>query len=139
MARFKLVVTAGTFNCIHAGHKKLLSTALECGERVLIGLTSDKFARKLKGEAEPYEKRKGKLEEALGEKRGRCEIVKIEDEIGVAGESEELEAIVVSEETEKNATKVNEVRKDRGMPELEIIVIELVKDEKRLKLSCRRR
>ena len=139
MAKFKQVVVAGTFNCIHKGHEALFQTALHSGERVLIGLTSDAFAKRLKGKAKPYRERKAMVEEVLGEEKMKCEIVMIEDEIGIAGEVKELEGIIVSEETEGNAKKINEVRKGKGLPELEIIVIELVKDGKGLKLSCRRK
>jgi len=139
MARFGRVVVAGTFNCIHNGHRELLRTALEAGEGVLLGLTSDEFARRLKGEAKPYAERKAALEEALGEGRARCEIVMIEDEVATAGERGDLQAIVVSTETEPNARRVNGERKRRGLPELEIIVIPLVKDAGGRKLSCRRK
>ena len=117
MAKFKRVVVAGTFNCIHRGHGKLLRTAIESGERVLVGLTSDEFARKLKGEARPYEERKRTLEEELAKLggAGMCEIVKIDDEVGMAGELAELGAIVVSEETEGNTRGVNGGRKARGL------------------------
>jgi len=67
------------------------------------------------------------------------EIVKIEDEVDVAGEDAGLEAIVVSEETERNAGKVNEVRRKNGLRELEVIVIPLVRDAGGRKLSCRGR
>jgi len=137
MAKFRRVVVAGTFNCIHEGHKKLLEVALNTGEELLVGLTSDEFAKRLKGEAKPYAKRKEELQGVLGKEAGRCEIVEINDEVGVAGEMKELEAIVVSEETETNAWRVNEVRKAKSLPELKIIIIPLVKNREGRKLSCR--
>ncbi len=140
MARFKLVVVAGTFNCIHYGHRRLLRTALEAGEKVVLGLTSDNFARSIKGVAKPHADRRTALEDELVKIGGaeKCEIVVIDDEVGIAGEKKELQAIVVSTETEANAYKVNEVRKRKGLQELEIIVIPLVKDVEGRKLSCRR-
>ncbi|VVC04877.1 Phosphopantetheine adenylyltransferase [Candidatus Burarchaeum australiense] len=138
MARFERVVVAGTFNCIHQGHLKLLRTALEAGEKVVLGLTSDGFARRIKGTAKPYAERKRELEVVIGDEMKRCEIVEIHDEIGIAGEEKELQAIVVSTETEPNARKVNGARKRKGLTALEVIVIPLVNDVEGRKLSCRR-
>ncbi|MDO8339279.1 MAG: pantetheine-phosphate adenylyltransferase [Candidatus Burarchaeum sp.] len=140
MARFKHVVVAGTFNCIHGGHRKLLRTAIETGEHVLLGLTSERFAREIKGVAKPFGARMKALEEELAKIGGaaKCKIVEIDDEIGMAGEKKELQAIVVSTETEPNARKVNEVRRRKGLQELQIIVIPLVNDVEGRKLSCRR-
>jgi len=140
MARFKHIVVAGTFNCIHDGHRSLLRAALEAGEHVLLGLTSEEFARRIKGIAKPLGERKAALEETLAALGGakKCKIVEIGDEIGIAGEKRELQAIVVSTETEPNARRVNEVRRKKGLQELQIIVIPLVNDVEGRKLSCRR-
>ena len=140
MARFKHVVVAGTFNCIHDGHRKLLRTALEAGEHVLLGLTSEAFARRIKGVAKPFGERMKVLEEELAQIGGavKCKIVEIDDEIGIAGEKKGLQAIVVSTETEVNARKVNEVRRMKGLQELQIITIPLVNDVEGRKSSCRK-
>ena len=34
----------GTFNVLHKGHRALLDKALEIGDEVVVGLTSDRFA-----------------------------------------------------------------------------------------------
>ena len=41
--RFKLVGVSGTFDKLHKGHRVLLSKALEIGEKVMVGLTSDEM------------------------------------------------------------------------------------------------
>jgi len=137
MARPGNVVVAGTFNCIHDGHRRLLSIAFNSGEQVFVGLTSDEFARRLKGECLPFAKRKKALARELAKFGKNWEIVEIEDEIGFTDEVEELDAIVASEETGKNAELVNKVRASNGMKPLEVIVIPLVKDGAGRKLSCR--
>ena len=44
--RFKTVATGGTFDILHEGHYALLSRSFQLGERVIIGITSDKYALK---------------------------------------------------------------------------------------------
>lgn len=40
----KKVLVTGNFNILHAGHLRLLKFAKECGERLLVGVNSDKLA-----------------------------------------------------------------------------------------------
>ena len=42
---YKLVAIAGTFDRLHKGHRFFISEAFKQGEKVLIGLTSDAFAK----------------------------------------------------------------------------------------------
>lgn len=45
---YRNVCVAGTFDRLHKGHEAVLRSAFESGEKVVIGLTSDKFVRKFK-------------------------------------------------------------------------------------------
>ena len=49
----KVVVTNGCFDVLHAGHVKLLKSALGMGDRLIIGLNGDDSVKKLKGENRP--------------------------------------------------------------------------------------
>jgi pantetheine-phosphate adenylyltransferase len=119
--RFRKVAVGGTFDGLHLGHKVLLNKAFELGDRVIIGLTGDAYA---KGKSMSYEKRKRNLEMFL---RGKnYEIVELSDAYGPAIIDAELDAIVVSEETKAKALEINDIRGKRGLKPLEIVVVPMV-------------
>lgn len=122
----KKVAVGGTFDILHKGHQALLKKAFELGE-VTIGLSSDKFAKKLKRKIlNNFKERKRNLEEFLRSNFGKeAKIVKIED---IFGETlkKDFDYLVVSEETFKNACQINKKRKKLGKKEIEIVKIETV-------------
>ena len=61
---YKIVFTNGCFDLLHQGHLDLLASAAKLGDRLIVGLNSDKSVKILKGENRPIEKeaiRKSKL------------------------------------------------------------------------------
>lgn len=52
---FRLVFTNGCFDILHRGHVQLLVQARELGDRLLVGLNSDKSTRRLKGSGRPLQ------------------------------------------------------------------------------------
>jgi len=127
---FRIVALGGTFDCFHKGHEALILKALNIGEKVIIGLTSDDFAKRL-GKSHPiqdYGERKGVLEEFLKNlgANHRVEIVSLNDPYGIAAESPEIEALIVSEETEPRGHELNKLREERGLKPLSIIVVSMV-------------
>ncbi len=140
--KFKTVGLGGTFDQLHKGHRALLMKAFELGDLVLIGLCTDLFARKLRkihGIA-TYEDRMRELNCFL-RKMGflrRAKIIPIDDAFGPAASSKEQEAIVVSSETEAVAHKINRVRKQNGLPPLEVIVIDMVPAENHVPITTTR-
>ena len=50
---FKLVFTNGCFDLLHKGHLDLLSNAAAFGDKLFVGLNSDKSVKKLKGDSRP--------------------------------------------------------------------------------------
>lgn len=133
------VILGGTFDILHKGHKFLLKKAIELGGNLKIGLTSDEFARKMKGEIfHDFETRKKNLINFLQEKFNReAEIVKIKNIFGPTLD-EDFDYLVVSEETFGNALKINEERKKLGKKEIEIVKIKMVLAEDEKPISCTR-
>lgn len=140
--RFNKVAVGGTFDEFHKGHQTLLTKAFEVGKKVLIGVSSDKFARKL---GKPhiiadYEGRVERLKDFLRRRGllGRAEIVSLDDSYGVTLSGGCIEALAVSRETESRAHEINELRKAKGLPLLQIVVIEMVSSENHVPVSATR-
>ena len=133
MKKFNNVAVGGTFDELHRGHKTLLKKAFEIGEHVLIGLSTEEFAEKMNKPhiVAPYEQRLKDLEGFL-EKSGwsdRTTVVPLSDPFGAAATKECVDALVVSRETEKTASKINKRRKLNQLPPLQIVVIDMVPSE----------
>jgi pantetheine-phosphate adenylyltransferase len=133
MKKFRRVAVGGTFDQLHKGHKALLMKAFEVGEQVVIGLCSDEFVAKM---GKPhvtasYKDRMEDLRAFLKDLRlnRNAEIVSLDDPYGTAISDRSLEALIVSQETEKITLKINDVRVKAGLPLLEIIVINMVPSE----------
>ncbi|KXB04601.1 hypothetical protein AKJ50_02230 [candidate division MSBL1 archaeon SCGC-AAA382A13] len=127
--KYDKVAVGGTFDFLHDGHRAILSKAFEIGKTVQIGIVSDKMnLKKDSAGIQPLEDRKNILKEFLKEKDWweRTELKVIFDPVGPAAEDEDLEAIVVSEETRPGAEKINELREEKNLDSLNIIEIPLV-------------
>ncbi|MEE1129541.1 MAG: phosphopantetheine adenylyltransferase [Methanobrevibacter sp.] len=121
---YSKVAVGGTFDKFHDGHKKLLSTAFEIGDRVEIGVTSDAFGG-LKGNIDSCEERMKNLKIFFSDK-SNFTVVPLEDPYGTTIYDEDFEAIVVSAETEPTAVKINEIRMSKGMRPIDIVVVSFV-------------
>lgn len=123
--RYKKVAIGGTFDKFHFGHRKLIAKAFEIGEEVEIGVTSNAFAEK-KGKVDPCATRMTNLNEFLDKYHDNFHISRLDDPFGPTISEEEYDAIVVSEETEPTALKINEIRVEKGMMPLDIVVVSFV-------------
>jgi pantetheine-phosphate adenylyltransferase len=127
--RFSKVATGGTFDQFHAGHRRLLEKSFELGDQVVIGLTSDEFARRQgKTPQQPYRQRRAKLEAYIRKTfAGRRHIIaKLDDFFGPGIASKGVEALVASPETGKRVELANRLREKRGFPPLELVVVDWV-------------
>jgi pantetheine-phosphate adenylyltransferase len=139
--KYKTVATGGTFDHIHTGHMALLEKSFGSGDNVVIGVTSDEFARKEgKNPDQSYEDRVRGLREVIGEKfPGRPYfIAKLDDYFGPGIASPEVEAIVVSRETAKRVSIANALREAKGFPPLEVVVVDFVLAEDSRPISSTR-
>jgi len=131
------VVVGGTFDLFHKGHETLLKEAFSLGT-TFIGLTSDKMAKERKNrKIEPYIKRKAKLEYFAKKEGADIRIKMIENEVGFTLD-DNFDYIIVSEETEKNADKINKLRKEKGMSKIKTKKISLVVAEDKKPISSTR-
>ena len=130
--KYSKVATGGTFDGIHAGHRRLLERSFELGAEVVIGLTSDEFARKEgKATKRPYAEREAELE-AFVKRRfpgRRYTIAKLDDFFGPGIASRDVQALVASPETGKRVGLANALRAERGFPPLELVTIDWVEAE----------
>ena len=55
---YKIVFTNGCFDLLHQGHLDLLSSAAKLGDRLIVGLNSDKSVKTLKGDDRPMQTEK---------------------------------------------------------------------------------
>jgi len=131
MARVKKkkVAVGGTFEVLHQGHKALLRKAFSLG-KVIIGLTSDIFAQKLKKrKVKDFKQRKKELTNFIKKEFNlRPKIVKIEDKFGPALK-EDFDYIVVSPETYKTASLINQKRQKANKKPIKIVKINFVLDK----------
>lgn len=120
----------GTFDVMHKGHWFLVEETFNVGDRVIIGVSTDEFAASLKKEhkIDCYEKRRRDVMGFLEEDNliHRAEIVPLDDPYGPTIDSDEIEGIVVSEETEPGAEEINRRRVAKGKRPLLIFVVTMV-------------
>lgn len=139
---FETVAVGGTFDLFHRGHRALLKKAFKVGNRVLIGLCSDDFVKKMSkphGIAS-YAKRLEELKNLL-KKNGvleRAEIMPLDDAYGITLSDKRINAIVVSEETESRARQINEKRESMGMAPLPIVTVSMILSEDHYPISSTR-
>ena len=131
----------GTFDHLHDGHKYLLRTALNISQFIEIGLTSQDLLDNKKGfsKLEDYATRKTNLKDFISSftDLNRVSIVEIKDWNDMAKYSQDpdYEGLILSQETYSNAVKLNELREQKGLKPIILIVIPLLKDKNSRKIS----
>ena len=141
MKKYTKVCLGGTFDRIHIGHERLLKIAFEVGEEVIIGLTSDTKAKRgrVNEKLSSFKNRYTNLENFLSKQFDiNFSIVELNDDWGPGALDEDLDAIIVSEETEKVASELNKNRALKGLNPLDIVTVSLILDKKGEKISSTR-
>ncbi|MFV2040405.1 MAG: phosphopantetheine adenylyltransferase [Candidatus Hydrothermarchaeales archaeon] len=124
---YRHVALGGTFDRFHRGHEMLIEKAVELGDFVTIGITTDRFSGK---DVEPFETRKNAVEEYLNRSKNKgYRIAVLEDPFGPAVSDDTMDALVISEETFARGVELNSLRRKRGLPELELVKLPMVNAE----------
>ena len=134
---YRKVAVGGTFDKFHYGHRRLIDIAFEIGHYVVIGVTSNEFGG-VKGKIEPCNVRMSNLRSLLEKKHQNYDIQELNDPFGTTIIDETIDAIVVSEETEPTAFKINKIRKENGMKPLDIVTIGMVLADDGIPISSTR-
>jgi pantetheine-phosphate adenylyltransferase len=120
----------GSFDHLHAGHERLLQVAFDIGKKVVVGLASDTLLKnkKFKEKLQTFDERKQGLI-AFVKKIGRAKdvtIIELNDPMGPAITSPDIDVHVSSEETAPVAQQINEERRKRGLQPLIMVIIPMV-------------
>lgn len=141
MTEFELVAMGGTFDIVHRGHLALLSKAFSISSKVIIGLTSDEMAkRKGKQTVNPYKKRLDTLESIIRKNfpNSDYQISRLDNDFGPAVLEREVQALVVSEETEYQGGVLNKLRAENNLSCVAIVTVPMVLAEDGNRISTTR-
>ncbi|KAG8862021.1 hypothetical protein FRB96_002464 [Tulasnella sp. 330] len=128
---YPVVALGGTFDHLHPGHKILLSmSAWIASSKVVIGVTDDKLlVNKSNHEVlEPLSYRMEQVRRFMTSFKPSLEyeIVPIEDVYGPTGWDPDIQALVVSKETQTGADSISDRRMEKSLSPLEVFVIEVI-------------
>ena len=134
------VVLGGTFDILHAGHEALLRTAFNPRpDAVIIGLTTDRFAKESRPHVNPYAIRERNLKRLLAARKWRhARIEPIDDPFGPAADVPDLDVLVVSAERQPVAVALNEARMAKSLRALGIRAVPMVLAQDGLPIASRR-
>lgn len=141
MYEFSLVAMGGTFDIIHKGHLTLLSTAFSISLKVIIGLTSDELAKKRgKKTLNNYEKRFAALMNTIkiNFPNRAFQISKLDNDFGPAVLEENVQALVVSDETGNQGEILNQLRAEKNLSPVTIVIVPMVLAQDGSKISTTR-
>ncbi len=137
---FECVALGGTFDRLHEGHKELLLTAFKISNEVLIGVTTPEMvkSKEYADEIQSFDDRVKFLKQFLSNEQfpdNSYKIFPLHDPYGPTINDPFIQALVCSTETYSNGLKINSIRKKAGYSSLVLIVIPLIFDDKRTKIS----
>ena len=126
MSEFVLVAMGGTFDIIHKGHLTLLSKAFSLSSKVIIGLTSDELAEKRgKKTLNNYDKRFVALMNTIKTNfpNRAFQISKLDNDFGPAVLEENVQALIVSDETGNKGKILNQLRAEKNLSPVKIVIV----------------
>ncbi len=140
-ATYPVVALGGTFDHLHAAHKLLLHLSLFLATRkIIVGVMTDSLllsksnAPLVQNLATRIDSVKSFLircgcvnpDDATRDVGVECDVVEIKDPLGPTGWDVDIQALVVSQETTSGGEYVNRVRKEKGLPRLEMFIIDVI-------------
>ena len=141
MSEYSLVALGGTFDIIHKGHLTLLSNAFAVSDKVIIGITSDELAiKKGKIPVNKYDRRFKNLTSVISKEfpNSSFQINKLENNFGPAVLEKEVEALIVSDETSPQGNILNQLRAEKKIPPVQIIVVPMFLAKDGVRISTTR-
>ncbi|CAL9729500.1 phosphopantetheine adenylyltransferase [Monosporozyma unispora] len=129
--KYSVCALGGTFDHIHDGHKILLTmSAFLTSKRLIVGLTDEELLvnKKYKEYLESFSDRKNNVINFIRilKPQLHVEIIPLHDVCGPTGTVPEIECLIVSRETVKGGDFVNKTRKERGLSQLDIVVVNVL-------------
>ncbi len=141
MPQYSTVALGGTFDIIHKGHVALLTEAFSISSHAIIGLSGDDLAlKKNKKMINDYSKRLDSLTNLIKKKfpNSSYTISKLENDFGPAAIEGKVDALIVSEETSNKGEILNDLRKKRDIPPVEVVIVPMVLAEDGSRISTTR-
>ncbi len=133
------VAVGGTFDPLHNGHKALLMKAVDLGRggELFVGLTSDEMAKNKAHEVVGYRIRYDDVMRFIVAQGVEPVIVRLDDPYGPTIQ-EDFDYIVVSPETRPVGMKINKIRREKGLKQVKIVLVDYVLAEDGLPISSTR-
>jgi pantetheine-phosphate adenylyltransferase len=137
MKQFGTVALGGTFDIIHKGHLVLLEKAFSISSHVIIGLAGDVLVERMgKKLLNNYSRRLDFLQSTIDKNfpNSSYTISKLENDFGPAAIEGKIDALVVSEETSNKGEILNNLRKEKNLPKVQVIIVPMIlaKDGRRI-------
>ncbi len=129
MKKYNKVLVAGTFDRLHQGHKTLLETAINSTSyELIIAITDDSMNtnKTLHHLIESVDTRLYNIKKFIAEANVNNILIKyivIKEKYSISITNNNLDALVLSNETLQTGLEINQIRKTKGLGELELIQI----------------
>ena len=129
--KYGVTVVAGTFDHLHSGHRLLLTqTALLTKNEIRLGVTTDGLLQKKENFdlIEDYNKRSSEAIKFLQQLNPSVKITcfELSDPIGICGTATDVDACILTRETEKGGIMINNKRAENKLPPMNMVFVDMV-------------